>query len=169
MHPLLFALHIATLQPIAADITPSTVVPVTPSHYVSSVGYEDMRVLTPPDTTLVWPTKATKLTRGFSMDHSGMDIDARTGDAVLAVQAGVVTTVTHTGPYGNKIIISHPQHPEKISTLYAHLTDAFVTDGQLVTAGETIGTVGTTGYADGDHLHFEVRVNDVAVDPVPYF
>lgn len=164
MHPLILALHLFTAAPYSATVTTTA-----PTHYISNVGFVDLTQATLPDATFNWPTMATKLTRGYSAGHSGMDIDARTNDAVEAAFSGVVTTVSHTGPYGNKIIISHPSHPEKISTMYAHLTDVYVTPGETITAGQLIGTVGTTGNADGDHLHLEVLENGVAVDPLPYF
>jgi murein DD-endopeptidase MepM/ murein hydrolase activator NlpD len=164
MHPLLLALHLFVATPDAVVSTS------TPTHYISYVGYEDGQTITPPNGQLTWPTNVTKLTRGFEVGgHTGMDIDARTGDPVYAAFAGTVVTVSHTGPYGNKIIIRHANRADQISTLYAHLTDTVVTEGQTVSAGEIIGTVGATGNADGDHLHFEVLVNDVAVDPQLYF
>lgn len=138
-------------------------------HYIETVGYLDLTQTTLPNNALVWPTVATKLTRGFQPDHTGMDIDARTGDTITSALDGVVTHVSHTGPYGNKIVVSHPGHPEKISTLYAHLAEVYVSVGEAVTAGQIIGTVGATGNADGDHLHLEVLKNGVAVDPEGYF
>jgi murein DD-endopeptidase MepM/ murein hydrolase activator NlpD len=165
MHPLFLALYLFTAEP-----TTENIVTTSPTHYISNVGYEDLTHSTLPDAALTWPTIATKLTRGFKVGgHTGLDIDGKTGDAVYAAFTGTVTTVSHAGPYGNKIVISHPGHPEKISTLYAHLTDTSVSVGDEVAVGQVIGTVGATGNADGDHLHFEVLLNGTAVDPLSYF
>ncbi len=166
MHPLLLALHLFTATPAEAS-TQSTL--ATSGHYVTHVGFVDMQTVTLPNGQLTWPTTTTKLTRGFSTGHTGMDVDARTGDPVYAAFSGTVVTVSHSGPYGNKIIIRHAQRADQISTLYAHLTDTYVVEGENISAGELIGTVGATGNADGDHLHFEVLVNSLAVDPQPYF
>ncbi len=166
MHPLFLALHLFTATPTGTTIPTST----SPSHYISEIGYVDTTAVALPDAALQWPTVTKKLTRGFVAEgHTGLDIDGKTGDPVYAAFAGTVTAVTHVGPYGNKIIISHPGHPEKITTLYAHLADTTVVADQAVSTGERIGTVGATGNADGDHLHFEVLVNSLVVDPQPYF
>ena len=159
------------LAVLLTAVTPASAEPpvITPHHYISTVGFVDGSLTTLPDSTLHWPTQITKLSRGFSLDHPGMDIDTRTGQPVQAVFYGIVTEVTHTGPYGNKIIISHPSHPQQISTLYAHLQDTYVDVGDVVYTSTVIGTVGSSGYATGDHLHIEVRHGDEQVDPLPYF
>lgn len=142
---------------------------ITPYHYISTVGYVDVSASALPDYTLTWPTTVTKLSRGFSADHPGMDIDTRAGQPITAAFYGTVTEVTHAGPYGNKIIVSHPSHPEQIATLYAHLQDVYVNVGDVVYTSTIIGTVGRSGYATGDHLHIEVRQDEVQVDPIEYF
>ena len=90
MYTLLLALQLFTATPLQADIQPSI-----PHHYVSTIGYIDLTDLALPDDQLIWPTNVTKLTRGFSNGHTGMDVDARTGDPVYAAFPGTVTTVSH--------------------------------------------------------------------------
>lgn len=154
---------------LLTSFTPVEAAQSVPRHYISTVGYVDASLATLPDSQLHWPTTATKLSRGFSIDHPGMDIDTRTGQPVTATFYGTVAEVTHTGPYGNKIIVSHPSHPAQIATLYAHLQDVYVNVGDVVYTSTIIGTVGSSGYGTGDHLHIEVRQGEVQVDPIEYF
>lgn len=137
-----------------------------PAHYRPLVGYLNGSV-TPTETlsAATFPTTSRILSRGFSSSHTGMDIDAATGNAVLAWQPGIVEIVTTTGPYGNKVVL---RHDETMTSLYAHLDTIAVKPGQSVQSGEQLGTVGTTGFATGSHLHFEVRINDTAIDPQPF-
>lgn len=137
-----------------------------PTHYRVSTGYLNGSVT--PSTIAVssyWPTTSHKLSRGFSADHTGMDIDGNTGDAILAWQSGVVEAVTTTGPYGNKIIL---RHDDTTTSVYAHLETVTVQLNEAVRAGSSIGILGSTGHATGSHLHFEIRIQDVAVDPLSY-
>ena len=81
---------------------------------------------------------------------------------VTAAAAGRVIFAGWYGGYGNAIIIDHGG---QTSSLYGHCSQLFVSNGQDVQAGQAIGAVGSTGVSTGPHLHFEVRVNGVAVDP----
>lgn len=97
--------------------------------------------------------------------HAGMDI-AGSGD-ILVVQSGTVVAAQYQSGWGNYVKIDHGNG---IQTLYAHLQDGSipVTVGDTVSQSQTIGTMGQTGSATGVHLHFEVYVNGVQVDPAPY-
>ena len=99
--------------------------------------------------------------------HSGIDIDGygNEGAPVIAAAAGEVITASYDSAYGNYVIIDHGG----TSTVYAHMSGLNVYEGQQVSQGETIGTVGSTGRATGTHLHFEVYVGDSRVDPAQYF
>lgn len=99
--------------------------------------------------------------------HTGMDFGAPTGTAIMAATGGVVTFSGENGNYGNLVIISSAGGVE---TYYAHQVDGGirVRDGQQVTAGEVIGAVGGTGRVTGPHLHFEVRVNGDALNPLSW-
>ena len=97
--------------------------------------------------------------------HKGLDISARSGTPVLAAAKGTVTFAGRDGAYGN---IVHLQHGAGISTRYAHLHRFVVKEGQSVRRGTVIGYVGTTGRSTGPHLHYEVMINGVNVNPMRY-
>ncbi|TEB16212.1 Murein DD-endopeptidase MepM [Pelotomaculum sp. FP] len=104
---------------------------------------------------------------GVYKTHSGIDIGAGYGTAVLAAADGVVTTAAYdAGGYGNYVIIDHGNGNK---TLYAHMSQMSAGVGQTVTQGQTIGLVGSTGLSTGPHLHFEVYVGGTRVDPLLYF
>jgi len=101
------------------------------------------------------------LGQGFEM-HPGIDIGAPMGATVTASAGGRVIWAKPYGGYGNAIIIDHGG---ETSSVYGHLSQIFVAEGQDVQRGQAIGAVGCTGRCTGPHLHFEVRVNGIAVDP----
>jgi septal ring factor EnvC (AmiA/AmiB activator) len=105
--------------------------------------------------------RANPLGPGFEM-HPGIDIGAPMGATVTAAAGGRIIWAKWYGGYGNAIIIDHGG---QTSSVYGHLSQIFVAEGQDVQRGQAIGAIGCTGRCTGPHLHFEVRVNGVAVDP----
>ncbi|TME16707.1 MAG: M23 family metallopeptidase [Chloroflexi bacterium] len=98
--------------------------------------------------------------------HTGIDIAAPLGTTVMAAADGVVVAVGHTTVgYGNYVVIAHGGG---IATLYGHLLDTSVKVGDRVVRGQMIGLEGSTGLSTGPHVHFELRVNDQVIDPMPY-
>ena len=97
--------------------------------------------------------------------HRGIDISAARSRDVRAAMDGVVRFVGWDNSYGNYLIITH----DACETLYAHCDSIAVEAGQTVRAGESIAVAGATGRATGIHLHFEVFVDGVSVDPTAYF
>ncbi len=93
--------------------------------------------------------------------HSGTDYAYGDGKAYAAA-AGTVTSVSYDGAYGNMVTISHGNGTE---TRYAHLSSASVSNGQKISAGQAVGNIGSTGYATGPHLHFEVLIGGDFVNP----
>jgi murein DD-endopeptidase MepM/ murein hydrolase activator NlpD len=121
------------------------------------------------DTGFIWPVSGPINSRfgpRWGSFHSGIDIGGVFGTGVAAAASGKVVLAAYSNyGYGNYIIIRHADGSE---TLYAHLSTIYVSLGQEVGQGEPIGAVGCTGWCTGPHLHFEVRIGGVAVDPLPY-
>ena len=94
--------------------------------------------------------------------HSGIDIAADYGSAVVASDSGTVIMVCVNGGYGNCVMLDHGNG---YYTLYGHLSGYNVYYGQCVTQGQTIGYVGESGWSTGPHLHFEIRQGSTCLDP----
>lgn len=97
--------------------------------------------------------------------HSGQDIQADLGTPVVAGASGTISFVGWQNGYGQLVVIDHGGG---LSTRYGHLSHIDVNLGQTVARGQFIGKVGSTGRSTGPHLHYEVRINDQAVNPLPY-
>ena len=125
---------------------------------------------------LAWPVPGyTRISSNYGMRyhpilhinklHTGVDIAAPAGSNFIAANDGIVTKAGFNTAYGNMVIIDHGGG---ISTLYAHGSEILVQVGQTVKRGEAVLKVGSTGYSTGPHAHFEVRINGVVTDPMPY-
>ena len=116
----------------------------------------------------IWPVNA-PITSPFGWRwgrmHEGIDLGAAYGTPIAAAASGVVIYAGWEGGYGNLTVIDHGGG---LATAYGHQSRIAVSVGQSVSQGETIGYVGSTGHSTGPHLHFEVRVNGQAVDPLGY-
>ena len=102
---------------------------------------------------------------GVVRPHNGIDLDGDTGDPVRAARSGEVILAGTRNGFGKTIVIYHGLG---YSTLYGHLNSIAVSEGATVSSGDQIGTVGSTGWSTGPHLHFELRIDGGAVDPTPY-
>lgn len=122
----------------------------------------------PPRTDFIWPVRGPVTSRfgrrGFGAWHRGVDIKTPQGTPIRAAAAGSVVFSGRQSSYGRVIKIAHQDGQ---STVYAHNHANLVKAGDRVTAGAVIGTVGRTGRATTNHLHFEIRRQGVAQDPLP--
>jgi murein DD-endopeptidase MepM/ murein hydrolase activator NlpD len=100
---------------------------------------------------------------GATAFHQGLDIEAARDERVLAAAEGEVVFASTMSGYGTVVMVDHGS---RTITLYAHLSRAVVRLEEVVTRGQTVGYVGSDGRATGPHLHFEVRVKGVPVDPL---
>lgn len=98
--------------------------------------------------------------------HSGLDIAAPKGSPIEAVMDGKVIFAGKRGNFGNTVII---EHEDGYKSLYAHCDQLNVSVGDKIQTGEQIATVGSTGLSTGNHLHFEIRKNEEAIDPLQVF
>jgi murein DD-endopeptidase MepM/ murein hydrolase activator NlpD len=116
----------------------------------------------------IWPASGV-VTSGFGWRwgrmHEGLDIAASYGAPISAASSGTVIYAGWMGGYGNLVVIDHGGG---LATAYGHQSSIAVSSGSQVSQGQTIGYVGSTGHSTGPHLHFEVRVNGAAVDPMGY-
>jgi murein DD-endopeptidase MepM/ murein hydrolase activator NlpD len=137
-----------------AAATEAPAVPAGPVQGESSSGF-------------IWPVNGT-VSSPFGMRwgrmHEGIDISAPSGTPIRAVADGNVVLAAPTGGYGNYTCVDHGGG---LASCYAHQSSYAITSGG-VSQGDVIGYVGCTGSCFGDHLHFEVRVNGAAVDPLGY-
>jgi murein DD-endopeptidase MepM/ murein hydrolase activator NlpD len=121
------------------------------------------------------PLEGAALTSGFGMrthpvlggrrQHTGIDLAAPTGTPVYATADGIVSRADWYSSYGLYISV---EHGASMQTRYAHLSRLAVAAGDSVKKGDLIGYVGSTGRSTGPHLHYEVRVEGLAVNPIPY-
>ncbi|MBQ8997636.1 MAG: peptidoglycan DD-metalloendopeptidase family protein, partial [Clostridium sp.] len=124
----------------------------------------------------VWPTpELTSVSSPFGMRihpvykvpkmHNGIDIPGPQGSRIVAIDGGTVTFSGVKSGYGNVVYIDHGNG---VTSRYAHCHTLIVKQGDSVSQGQDIATVGTTGVSTGNHLHFEIRENDTPVDPLDY-
>ena len=134
-------------------------------------GYQAAKVGVPS----LMPLSGSRMSSGYGMrdhpvlgrraNHAGIDLAAPTGTPVYATADGRVERASRWSSYGNIVMI---EHGGAMETRYAHLSGFAVSEGDKVRKGQLIGYVGSTGRSTGPHLHYEVRVNGQAVNPVPY-
>ena len=155
----------------------------TPTPAPASNGAPSLPASPSVNVSFVWPTNGRSVTSYFGYRwhpvygtwklHTGIDIGGGYGATLMAAASGTVISVSepvegrNTGGsgYGNYCIIDHGNG---VTTLYGHARDITVHVGDTVSAGQTIGEMGSTGTSTGAHLHFEVRVNGTRYDPLDY-
>jgi len=115
----------------------------------------------------IWPLESPThfISQGYKSYHRALDLNRLNGWGIYAAAAGVVKTSSTRYGYGNSIDINHGGG---FVTRYGHLSQFKVKTGDYVQQGQLIGIMGSTGHSSGPHLHFEVRINDVPVNPLNY-
>lgn len=138
---------------------------VEPTKHIEKVG---TKVISSRGTgEFIWPTSggyiSSNMGSRWGSYHRGIDIARPSNYSIKASDNGVVTFAGWDGSYGNKIVINHNNG---YTTLYAHLSEIYVSVGQVVPQGFVIGKMGTTGNSTGIHLHFEVSNNGSLINPL---
>jgi len=131
------------------------------------------------DSSLLWPVDNYRITTYFHDptypfiyllgQHQGLDLAAPLGTTMRAAHGGIVTVGYMKNGYGKYMLITSPtQDGKMITTLYGHMKTIYVNAGDEVKAGQAIGEVGSTGFSTGPHVHFELRVDNIPVNPLLY-
>ncbi len=112
----------------------------------------------------IWPTGGS-MTQYFSWYHPGIDVANRSGPGIAASDGGTVVVAgwPDSSGYGNRVVIDHGNG---YTSLYAHMSNIYVSAGQVVSRGQLIGQMGSTGRSTGTHLHLEIRFKGVALNPL---
>lgn len=157
-----------TAQPAPAEATAET--PDTPETAVSfTANTAGLPNLNDPENSprFLCPVDYTYISRHTGGGHRGDDLGAAQGTPVYAAQDGAVIYADYQYSYGNCVVLDHGTGLDgnRWTTLYAHMDDYTVTNGQVVKAGELIGHVGNTGNSTGNHLHFEITLNGGVTQP----
>jgi len=118
-----------------------------------------------PGGKMLWPTVGQRITQYFSWRHTGLDIANKTGTPLYAAEDGTVDFSGWNTGYGFNVIIDHGGGKK---TRYAHASKLHVSEGDVVTRGDTIADMGSTGWSTGPHIHFEVIINGTKQNPLNY-
>lgn len=143
-------------------------------NIISSKAYASYLIETTPITqntktevTFNWPLDNFQISQSYHFYHPALDLTTSYDNPVLAIGGGTVeTTEVLIWGYGRNIIV---RHDNGYSSLYAHLSKILVNPGDRVTQGQTIGTVGSSGWSTGSHLHIEIRGPEGSVNPLEVF
>ena len=148
---------------IARDITDVEILK-EPAAEVVIVGTKELPSVLPTG-KLIFPLVYQYTTDLFDDVHRGIDFVANTGTPIVAADGGTVLYAGENPSFGLYVVI---RHSDGLETLYAHMDETIVTSGESVFQGQEIGTVGSTGNSTGPHLHFEVSIYGILVDPSEY-
>jgi murein DD-endopeptidase MepM/ murein hydrolase activator NlpD len=122
-----------------------------------------------PNSPVQWPfTRGVPIHTWFSVSHLGLDMNPGIGTPVQAIADGVVVeTGNPSGTYGVHAVIEHVVDGQKVTSLYGHMLEGSlaVSVGDVVTVGQLVGQVGSSGASTGPHLHFSIYVDGTAADP----
>lgn len=159
-----FRLKIGQVLIVPDGVPPETKAPAKPRPQYLASGPSSPTFNAPGGGNFIWPTSG-GVSQYFAWYHPGVDIPNRSAPAVAAADGGTVITAgwPDNYGYGNRVVIDHGNGYQ---TLYAHLSNIYVSNGQTVSRGQAVGQMGSTGRSTGTHLHFEIRFKGVAVNPL---
>jgi len=120
---------------------------------------------TPSSDKMLWPTVGHRITQYYSWRHTGLDIANKTGTPLYASEAGTVEYSGWSRGYGYNVLVNHGGGKK---TRYAHASKLYVSKGDTVEKGESLAAMGSTGWSTGPHIHFEVIINNVKLNPLNY-
>ena len=149
--------------------------PLMPGHELAGLG-DDTPELASANTPSIWPVTGPisssfgeredpMLGNGEGEFHPGIDISGPEGTPIHCTADGVVVSADIVNGYGRMVKIDHGHG---LVTMYGHMSGFAVTAGQAVTRGQVVGYIGHTGRATGNHVHYEVRINNTPVNPHKY-
>ena len=155
-----FALNVGQELMVPEGIKPKEV-PTAPRTYYAQVPGAGVGT-----GQFVWPAGG-NISQNYAWYHKAIDIANKAVPDILAADSGKVIISGWPMPwaYGNRVVIDHGNG---LSTLYGHMSQIYISEGQSVAKGQAIGKMGSTGRSTGTHLHFEIRVNGVAQNPLTY-
>lgn len=162
-----FDLQIGQVLIVPDGVPPEVKAPVRQRvmpQYIAQ-GPSSPTFIAPGGGNFIWPASTSGISQYFAWYHPGVDLPNRNAPAVAASDGGVVVLAgwPDNYGYGNRIMIDHGNG---YTTLYAHLSNIYVSSGQTVSRGQAIGQMGSTGRSTGVHLHFEIRYNGIAINPL---
>ena len=130
---------------------------------------------TPPQPKFILPLKVKysisapfgekRITESGEVRHLGTDFAAPKGTDILAIASGTVTAAYKGTLYGNTVVVDHG---ERVYSLYLHMDSITVKEGEKVSQGQKVGTLGSTGYSTAAHLHLSLKINGISVDPLRF-
>ncbi len=134
-------------------------------QYIAQNGPSSPSFSAPGGGSFMWPTVTAGISQYFAWYHPGIDMPNRSFPPIVASDGGVVTVAgwPDNYGYGNRVVIDHGNGYQ---TVYAHLSNIYVSAGQNISKGQTLGQMGSTGRSTGSHLHFEIRYKGIAVNPL---
>lgn len=157
-----FKLKVGQLLIIPEGQPPETKIP---KKNIQNFAQSSSTFKAPGGGSFIWPTVYQYISTYFAWWHPGVDMPNKSAPPVIASDGGTVVVAGWPDGYGygNRIMIDHGNG---YTTLYAHLSNIYVSVGQTISRGQTIGQMGSTGRSTGIHLHFEIRYKGIAINPL---
>lgn len=159
-----FKLQVGQVLIVPDGVPPETKIPPKPRQRTFFAQGPQSTFSAPGGANFMWPTSG-GISQYFAWYHPGVDIPNRSAPAVFTADGGTVVTAgwPDNYGYGNRVVVDHGNGYQ---TLYAHLSNIYVSVGQSVSRGQSVGQMGSTGRSTGTHLHFEIRYKGIAVNPL---